>query len=328
MATAAEPRPAELPLPGGRPGAAVRLHPLLAGRAVAPPAYLLREPGRLAGIRALGLGVSRDDWVPIPIVAFLLEHPGAGQLLIDTGLHPSVAVSPAENFGRVGARAFRDLQMEAAQALPAQLRERGIDPARVGTVVMTHLHVDHASGISQLPEATFVVSRAEWEAATSQGQLHGYMTRQFDHAFDYRLLDVEGDTIRSHPAEPGARGDTIRSHPAEPGARGQAPQSFSGFARSFDLFGDGSVRAVYTPGHTLGHMSVVVRTAGGEVLVAGDAVYSRRALDESHLPHRTEDEHLYRRSLREMQQYLRETPDAVVIPGHDWEEWQKLEAAY
>ncbi len=300
MATAAEPRPAELPLPGGRRGATVRLHPLLCGRSIAPPTWLLRGSGRLAGLRALGIGVRRDSFVPIPIVAFLLEHPGVGPVLIDAGLHASVAVKPAESLGRVGTLAFRDIQMDAGQALPAQLRDLGIDPARVATVVMTHMHVDHASGISEFPHATFVVSRAEWDAATTQGRMHGYGTRQFDHAFDYRLLDFDA-------------------------GGGDGPASFSGFARSFDLFGDGSVRTVYTPGHTLGHMSVVVRTAGGEVLITGDAIYLRRNLDDTHLPHRTEDDHLYGRSLREIQQYVRETPDALVIPGHDWDAWQGLD---
>jgi N-acyl homoserine lactone hydrolase len=300
MATAAEPRPAELPLPGGREGATVRLHPLLAGRAVAPPGWLLRQEGRLAGLRALGVGVAKDALVPIPIVAFLLEHPGAGAVLIDSGLHPSVAVKPVESFGRVSARAFRGLTMDPKQALPDQLRERGIDPRAVSSVLMTHLHVDHASGISEFPDATFVVSGSEWKAATTQGALHGYVTRQFDHAFDYRLLDFESSEANS----------------------------FSGFARAFDVFGDGSVRAVYTPGHTLGHTSYVVRTRRGEVLVAGDAIYLRRSLDDEHLPQRVEDEHLFRRSLREIRQYLRETPGALVIPGHDWEEWQKLDAVY
>jgi len=300
MATAAEPRPAELPLPGGREGATVRLHPLLTGRAIAPPAALLREPGRFAWRRGLGLGVPKGSWVTIPIPAFLVEHPGAGPMLIDTGLHSSVAVKPRASFGRVTLRAFRDLQMDPSQAVPAQLRERGIEPGAVRAVVMTHLHVDHASGISEFPEATFVVSSAEWDAATSQGRFHGYVPRQFDHAFEYRLLDFDG---------------------ADTG-------SFSGFARSFDLLGDGSVRAVYTPGHTLGHMSVVLRTARGEVLVAGDALYLRRTLDDDHLPFRVEDEHLFRRSLREIRQYARETPDALIVPGHDWEEWEKLDAVY
>jgi N-acyl homoserine lactone hydrolase len=75
-------------------------------------------------------------------------------------------------------------------------------------------------------------------------------------------------------------------------------------------------------------MSLVLRTAGGEVLVAGDAIYVRANLNETHLPHRSEDEHLYRRSLREIQQYVRETPDALVIPGHDWGAWQGLDASY
>ena len=302
MTTAAEPRPAELPLPGGKERATVRLHPLLAGRALAPAAALLRESGRLAWRRALGLGVGKDAWMPIPIQAFLVEHAGAGLVLIDTGLHPSVAVKPRENFGRVTLLAFRDLQMDAGQALPAQLRERGLDPSAVRAVVMTHLHVDHASGISEFPGATFLVSRAEWDAAADQGPTHGYVRRQFDHAFDYRLLDFE--------------------------ATASSVMSFSGFARSFDVFGDGSLRVVYTPGHTLGHMSVVLRTARGEVLVAGDAMYLRRTLADTHLPYRTEDEHLFRRSLREIRRYADETPGALIIPGHDWEAWQELDAVY
>jgi N-acyl homoserine lactone hydrolase len=315
VTTAAEPRPAELPLPGGKERATVRLHPLLAGRALAPAAALLRESGRLAWRRALGLGVGKDAWMPIPIQAFLVEHPGAGLVLIDSGLHPSVAVKPRENFGRVTLLAFRDLEMDAGQALPAQLRERGLDPSAVKAVVMTHLHVDHASGISEFPGATFLVSRAEWDAAADQGPTHGYVRRQFDHAFDYRLLDFEG------AAREGAGSGRT-------GATTSLLGSFSGFARSFDVFGDGSVRVVYTPGHTLGHMSVVLRTARGEVLVAGDAMYLRRTLDDTHLPYRTEDEHLFRRSLREIRQYADETPGALIIPGHDWEAWQELDAVY
>ena len=40
------------------------------------------------------------------------------------------------------------------------------------------------------------------------------------------------------------------------------------------------------------------------------------------------DEHLFRRSLREIQPYRKETPEALIIPGHDWEAWQQLEPSY
>jgi N-acyl homoserine lactone hydrolase len=300
MATAAEPRPAELPLPGGRDGARVRLHPLLTGTTKGPEAWFLREPGRMAWRHALGFGVRKQDWLTVPVPAFLVEHPGAGPVLIDTGFHPSVAAKPQANLGRLSQFTFRNIEMKPDQAVSSQLRARGIEASAVKAVVMTHLHIDHASAISEYPDATFVVSAAEWAAASEHGQLHGYVKRQFDHGFDWRLLDFEG----------------------------RDAESFSGFARSFDLFGDGSVRAVYTPGHTLGHMSVVLRTHSGEVLVAGDAIYMRRTLADTHLPYRTEDEHLFRRSLREIRQYATETPEAVIVPGHDLEAWQELEAVY
>jgi N-acyl homoserine lactone hydrolase len=300
VTAAAEPRPAELPLPGGRDGAKVRVHPLLTGQMRRPEAWFLREQGRLAWRRAFGLGVKRADWLSVPVPAFLVEHPGVGAMLIDTGFHSSVAVNPRQRLGRLSHFAFKDIEMRQDQSVEAQLRARGMDALEVKVVVMTHLHIDQASAISDFPEATFVLSRAEWEAATSQGELHGYLPRQFDHAFDYRLLDFEGDAV----------------------------ESFAGFARTLDLFGDGSVRAVYTPGHTLGHTSVLLRTQRGEVLVAADAMPLRRTLDETHLPYRLEDEHLFRRSLREIQQYARETPDAVIVPGHDWEAWERLEPSY
>jgi glyoxylase-like metal-dependent hydrolase (beta-lactamase superfamily II) len=72
----------------------------------------------------------------------------------------------------------------------------------------------------------------------------------------------------------------------------------------------------------------VLRTARGEVLVAADAIYLRRTLDHMHLPYRTEDEHLFRRSLREIRQYATETPEATIVPGHDWAAWQQLESVY
>ena len=300
MATAAEPRPAELPLPGGREGAKVKLHPLLTATVKGPPGWFFREKGRLGGLKALGFRVPKDRWYTAPIVAFLVEHPSAGPVLIDTGFHASVAVQPRSNLGRMGAMLYRDIEMTPEQAAEAQLRAKGIKPSDVKVVIMTHFHPDHASAIADFPDATFLVSDVEWEAAVEGGQRQGYVQSQFDHGFDYRLADFDAEDANS----------------------------FSGFARSLDVFGDGSVRLVFTPGHTLGHMSVVLRTGSGEVLVAGDAIFMHRTLEEDHLPFALPDEHLFRRSLREIRQYVKETPDALVIPGHDWEAWQKLKPVY
>ena len=300
MATAAEPRPASLPLPGGQADATVRVRPLLCGRFVTPAASMYREPGRRAAMRALGIGVPREDWMEVPVVAFLVEHPAAGALLVDTGFHQSIAVAPHDAFGRLAGRVIKDVRMEPGQAVPDQLRVLGIQPADVKVVVMTHLHSDHASGIAEFPKSTFVVSSAEWEAAGSGGRLQGYWPRQFDHAFEWATLDFESPDSGS----------------------------FATFGRAFDLFGDGSVRLVFTPGHTAGHLSVVLRLRDRSVLLTGDAAYTRRTLDESRLPYRMEDEHRFRRSLKEIQLYTRENPNALVICGHDFEQWRELEAVY
>jgi N-acyl homoserine lactone hydrolase len=73
---------------------------------------------------------------------------------------------------------------------------------------------------------------------------------------------------------------------------------------------------------------VILRLAGREALIAGDAIYTLRALRESALPHLMADEHVFRRSLREIQLYAEQTPNALIVPGHDMTAWQALEPAY
>ena len=103
----------------------------------------------------------------MPIPAFLVEHPGAGPLLIDTGFHPSVAANPQANLGRLSRFTFKEIEMRPEQAASAQLRARGIEPTQVKVVLITHLHIDHASAISEYPDSTFLVSAAEWAASRS-----------------------------------------------------------------------------------------------------------------------------------------------------------------
>ena len=85
---------------------------------------------------------------------------------------------------------------------------------------------------------------------------------------------------------------------------------------------------VFTPGHTDGHCAVVLRLKGREALICGDAAYTLRTIEQSHLPFKMADEHRFRRSLREIQLYIDQTPDALVIPGHDMPAWRRLDSVY
>jgi glyoxylase-like metal-dependent hydrolase (beta-lactamase superfamily II) len=301
MAVATEPTPLVAPLPGGRDGATVRLHPLLAGEMLAPPAYVDRRKGRIGLLRDIaGSLARRGSWIWLPIPAFLVEHPGAGLVLVDSGFHPSVADSVRPNMGALGPLLYR-VRTTREQTIAAQLADRGFAIGDVKIVVMTHLHIDHASGVSELPGATFVVDRREWAAASERGcALRGYVPRQFDHAFDWRTVDYDAPEI----------------------------DSFAPFGQSVDLFGDGSVRLLSTPGHTRGHQSVLLRLSDREALLTGDAAFTRRALAGEATPMVLDDAHRYRRSLREIQRFAEQAPQALVIPGHDGEAWAELERSY
>ena len=299
MRVRAETRRLSRPLPNGREGATVVVEPLEVGRIEMPRAYMEGPAGSLR----LGLALfRRSDWAPVPCPAFLVHHPGAGPFLVDTGLHPSVVAQPAANLGRAVARLGRP-RLEPGRELPAQLRARGIDAKAISLVVMTHLHFDHSSGMAEFPGATFIVAEPEWIAATTERRplLHGYRPAHYDYAFDYRTLSYDGENV----------------------------DSYSTFGRTFDLFGDGSVRLASTPGHSVGHQAVICRLAERDLVIAGDAIYTFRQLtDDEVLPPRPADPHTFRRSLQELRLFHRQYPQAVIIPGHDPEHWESLEERY
>ena len=98
--------------------------------------------------------------------------------------------------------------------------------------------------------------------------------------------------------------------------------------RSFDLLGDGSIRLAFTPGHTAGHCSVIVRLGDRDLVIAGDAIYTQSQLEGGPEPPNYADLHLWRRSLRELQQFARTYPRAEIIPGHDPERWKTVAKSY
>src|SRR5256885_3397873 len=132
------------PLAGGRDGATVSVEPLVAGHISWPSATMESPGGRLIDLKLARAVLTNADPVLVPCPAFLLRHPGVGAILVDTGLHPSLASDPRQNFGRLGAR-FAPVTLKQGEDVPAQLRARNIDPHEVKVVVMTHLHFDHAS---------------------------------------------------------------------------------------------------------------------------------------------------------------------------------------
>ncbi len=281
-------------LSGDAPG--VELFVVRTGQIPTPHGYVFRADGsRLSRFRA---GLRMDDNASIsPCLAFAVTHPTAGLILIDTGFHRDTRAAFRRDFGIPMSLLFRGLR-PASKPFDEQLRELEIEPESVRKVLMTHLHVDHTSAMRLLPNAQFTISQAEWRAA--HGKLaasRGYVQHHLPPETRVNLVDLGRDGTPLGP-----------------------------FPNAIDLLGDGTIRLLSTPGHTRGHMSVLLRLGDGRrVLLVGDAAYTLRNIREGILPMLTDDDDKSRRSLEQLRAFINEHPDAIAVPSHDPDAWRALD---
>lgn len=208
----------------------------------------------------------------------VLEHP-EGLVVFDTGVNKAAITDADEAWGKVEDRVGYPL-MEPGWDLPSRLAGFGLDPKDVRYVVNTHLHGDHVGGQLDCPNATFICQQAEYDFAHDPDIPS--MVREYPHA------DLAFDTLNYTPIE----GD-------------------------LDLFGDGVVTLLKTPGHTPGHQSALLRLPEtGPVLLTGDAIWTHWNLDEMMVPGIVWYVSEYVRSRRRLLQLIDET-GARIFHTHD-----------
>jgi N-acyl homoserine lactone hydrolase len=96
---------------------------------------------------------SDPPWRPAP--AFVIEHPREGLIVFDCGLSEAVA-ERGEAALPAPMRWFFKSRSKPGRTLDAQMREAGLDPSKVRTVILSHLHEDHTGVASAFPQATFI----------------------------------------------------------------------------------------------------------------------------------------------------------------------------
>jgi N-acyl homoserine lactone hydrolase len=102
------------------------------------------------------------------------------------------------------------------------------------------------------------------------------------------------------------------------------PLDYRGCDGEHDVFGDGSVVLLPTPGHTAGHQSLWIRASGAtQFLLAGDACYTREHLEKTILPANTYDAAQMTESMNKLRS-LRDRQGVMLLYGHDAEQWNSL----
>ena len=181
------------------------------------------------------------------MTAFVVEHPEA-TFVVDPGICTHVRQRAVAEVPF----ALRLVVKPPAGVLDlcTSLEQTGIRPAQLDFALPTHLHWDHVAGLLDLPELPMRIHATE-----------------LDWAMTGDLAPVGG--VRN-----AVRGRPINKYELD------GPPVLT-FARSHDLFDDGSVTLVELPGHTPGSVGVLLHTARGPVLLAGDAAW--HSLQVEHL---------------------------------------------
>jgi glyoxylase-like metal-dependent hydrolase (beta-lactamase superfamily II) len=220
-------------------------------------------------------------------VPFFLIRHAQGDVLVDGGNPLAVARDSHAHWGAL-ADVF-EVHMTEEEHCVAQLRRLGVGPDSVGHVVQTHLHIDHTGALGHFPNATIIVHARELAAArASEDPL----------ASGYVRKDYERPELRWRPAE-----------------------------GELDLFGDGTVRLLETPGHSAGHMSLLLELEEtGPVLLTADAIDNRAQWEGREHPRALFSREQASRSLERLRELARQT-DALLLLGHDADDWSRLKHA-
>ncbi len=205
-------------------------------------------------VHHLNCGTMRMPGFPMVAHVLLIETDN-GLVLVDTGFGLGDIAHPVRRVGFMGLLLRPVLDPE--ETAVRQVARLGFAPQDVRHIVMTHLDLDHAGGLSDFPHAQVHVTSAELRGAIGAPSIFErirYQSAQFAH----------------HP----------RWVQHTPGG-----ESWRGFAAAQELTAIApGIILISLPGHTRGHAAVAVETDEGWLLHSGDAFYDHGALDHATKP--------------------------------------------
>jgi N-acyl homoserine lactone hydrolase len=232
----------------------------------------------------------------------LIEHP-KGEILIDVGnsSHFQDEISGYPFWSHLHFEILTGGK-SAAHKSSEVLRAAGIDPGSLAAVLPSHIHMDHAGGLVDLPNVPVLLSQDE---------------------IDFMERNRYTKTIQVVPAQARAMEGRVR-------ALNFQHKLYESFDESADLFGDGSIVVVKLPGHTPGSVGTFVNLSPTfRIFHVGDAVNVSEAVDrrlaKSFIMATTDnsirDTNL---TVAKLAQLHALDPDLLIVPAHDRGAWKRV----
>lgn len=235
------------------------------------------------------MGASQDEFYT-PIPWYLITHP-KGNVIIDGGIAVEAARDPKAHWGSVADTYWPELT--EADGCVNKLTENGFKVEDVRYVLQSHLHLDHTGAAGNFPNATHIVQRLEYQYAYTADWFSagGYIRKDFDKpGLKWHFLDGEATD-------------------------------------GFDLYGDGVIKAIFTPGHSPGHQSFLITLPNSSpMLLTVDATYTMDHWNEKCLPGFMTSAIEVVRSVSKLRMIAAQT-GATVVTGHDPDAWPSFKQA-
>ena len=242
-----------------------------------------------------GHSLARDEsvWTPgenigrdieFSSTCWLIKH-GSEWLLWDTGV-PETALNDPKGWSTLPKLIVYHLD----KSLTDQLAQVGLKPGDIGRVAISHTHGDHIGNMALFANSTVIMQRAEYSWIHSPDGANDNVNQLM--ALARKLLGtpkhlqlVDGDT---------------------------------------DVYGDGSVTLLSTPGHTPGHQSLLVHLRNsGFIMLSGDVVHLQENFEKNIVPTLNTDKAASIASMERVRQLIA-TYKATLFINHDKRQTDRL----